>query len=59
MGAIARLIEWMTVPAVETTTYRCLECHEVFDVAETECPACGEDVEELVHQPVELYWPHY
>lgn len=59
MGPIERLLEWMTVPTVETTAHRCVECAEVVAAGETECPDCGGDVEQVVREPVELYWPHY
>lgn len=59
MGPIERLLEWMTVPTVETTAHRCVECSEVVAAAATECPDCGGDVERVLREPVELYWPHY
>lgn len=59
MGPIERLLEWMTVPTVETAAHRCVDCGAVAEAGETECAGCGGEVEQVVREPVELYWPHY
>lgn len=59
MGLFDRLLEWLAMPAVETTTYRCTNCSAVFETAETACTSCGGEVVETVDVPIELYWPHH
>lgn len=59
MGLIDRLVNWVTLPAVETGTFRCMDCRTAIEAAEAACPECGGDVEKIVPEPIELYWPHH
>lgn len=59
MGLLDRLRRWTTLPDAGPATYRCTNCSAVVDDAESACPECGGDVEELVPEPYELYWPHH
>lgn len=59
MGLWDLLERWTTLPEAEPATYRCTNCSAAVDDAEAACPECGGEVEEMVPEHVELYWPHH
>lgn len=51
-----RLEDWLSLPAVDTSTYECTECGVLLDSGTTACPECGGDVESVEVDPRYLYW---
>lgn len=48
-----------TMPEAEPIGYRCLNCSADVAGAESACPECGGEVEEVLPEPMEFYWPHH